>query len=418
MRKALLFITLLWSTAAFGQWSGDEMWFDEDYARWQLLRSGRGGWEPESYGGVKDISNQDQITVSLMLPLQDGKGGVDKRFGEFYRGALLALEELREQGGGARIKLFNTPRDKDAVAEILASYDFEGTDIIIGPVYADGMEQVAEWARAQGVAVISPLTVIDACGNEVLYQMAPAPSSKYNKIEALLTEEGTNVVYVGTAKPDIEMDSLLLPRLENAHRIPNGNAVGGPTFEKFFDRRAKRNIFVVSCLDAHMVDGILGDISSMYSEQRARGATSSEIRIVGNASWARFSYGVVDRELYYKLGVCYVTNYHVDRTNPRVKVFDARYIREYGDVPPSAPGAKSAGRDTRVLPYAYRGYDAVKLFVGAAMTIGDDFAAKVNAEGHELLQVAYRFEQSMWGDWQNVNWPLVTYRPDYRIVVE
>jgi hypothetical protein len=407
MRKALFFVALFWCTAVFGQHQGP--------AFWQLLRSGR-GTESVGFGGVRDISYRNDVCVSLLLPLEDGRGGLDRRFGEFYRGALLAIEELRAQGVGVRVRLFDTPRDTDAVAAILDSWEFEGTDVVIGPVYADGMEQVVDWARARGAAVVSPLTVIDACGGEVFYQMAPAPSTKYDKLTALLSEAGVNVVYMTTAQPEQEMDSELLPLLGDVPQVAYSAATTGAELEALVDRGASKNIFVVSCRDQQAVDGILGRISSMYSDLRSRSAISSELQVVGSASWARFSSSVVDRELYFKLGVCYVTNYHVDRTDARVRAFDSRYIAQFGDVPPSAPLA-SGGRDNRVLPYAYRGYDAVKLFVGAAATMGSDFTSKVNAEGHELLQVSYRFEQSMWGDWQNVNWPLVVYRPDYRIEI-
>ncbi len=407
MKKAIILVALLCCQAASGQkWDWEN---EEDYARWQLLRSGR-RMEYAGYGGVKDISDKATVTVSLMLPLEDGRGGLDRRFGEFYRGTLLAMEELREQGAPVRARLFDTPRNEDSVATILDSYAFEGTDLIIGPVYADGMEQVVQWAQARGVAVVSPLTVIDACGSEVLYQMAPSPTTKYDKLVAMLSNENANVVYITAAEQsDQEMDSLLLPMLPpNVVQVAQNAA-----FDRLFDRHAAENIFVVSCRNQHTVDGILNRLSSVYSDLRARRATSSEIRVVGDASWARFSNSVVDRELYYKLGVCYVTNYHVDRTDARVKAFDGKYIAEFGDVPPSAPQ-----NNAMVRPYAYRGYDAVKLFVGAAMTIGGDFTSKVNAEGHELLQVAYRFEQSMWGDFQNINWPLVIYRHDYSIAVE
>jgi hypothetical protein len=397
--KRFFLILLLVPVAVFAQ-------AQDDYVFWRLLRSGR-----NVQGGVTDISHRDGVTVSLLLPLEDGRGGLDRRFGEFYRGALLALDELAEQGVNVRARLFDTPRDADSVAAILDSEEFAGTDLVIGPVYAEGMERVLEWGRRSGVPVVSPLTVMDGFGGEVFYQMAPTPATKYDKLTAMLTRAGTNVVYVRTAQPDAEMDSQLLPLLGNATQIVYGS-MALP-----FDSRAAENIFVVSCTEQNLVDRILGELSSIYSDLRARSATSSELRVVGSAPWARFSGSVVDRELYFKTGVCYVTNYHADRTDAHVRAFDGRYIARFGDVPPSAPLA-AGGRDNRVLPYAYRGYDAVKLFVGATMTRGYDFTSKLNAEGHELLQVPYHFEQSVWGDWQNTSWPLVTYHPDYTIAVE
>ena len=405
-RAILLLFATLFCAPVFGQ----DTDFGDDYSLWRLLRSGRGSML--THGGVRDLSGEGVLTVGLLLPLEDSLGRLDRRFGEFYRGASLAVDELRSQGAGVVMRLFNTPRNADSVALVLDSPDFADTDIIVGPVYAEGMDLVVEWAGDRGVAVVSPLTVMDGIGGEVLYQMSPMPSTKYDKLLSLLLRDDVNVVYVRTARPDSEMDSALLPLLGVVPEISYSMVTPATSFDRLVDRRAAENIFVVSCLDSHLVDGILSKLSSMYSNLRSRGATSTELRVVGDSSWARFPAGVVDRELYFKVGVCYVTNYHVDRTDPRVRSFDGRYISEFGDVPPSA----SSGGGAR--PYAYRGYDAVKLFVGSATALGDDFTSKVNAEGHELLQVPYRFEQGLWGDWQNVEWPLVVYRPDYRIVVE
>jgi hypothetical protein len=100
----------------------------------------------------------------------------------------------------------------------------------------------------------------------------------------------------------------------------------------------------------------------------------------------------------------------VDRSDERVRAFDARYIAAFGEVPPSA--------QLRVYPYAYRGYDAVKLFGSASMQWGDDYTAKVNSMAGDLLQTVYRFEYGYDGTYRNADWPLVTYKQNYTIVVE
>jgi hypothetical protein len=373
--------------------------------------------EHERHDPAADESFNDRgLDISLLLPLSGQDGVADRRFVEFYRGVLLGLEELKGQGVSASVRLWDTPRSEEAVAEIVASREFGRSDLVIGPVYDEGLAPVVEFAARRGIPVVSPLSAGEEMESGVLYRMAPAQTSKYDKIRELISRPDVNVVYVATAWPDQEMEAELRPRVTSL--IDYTGATRGATFEARFDRRASENIYIVSCTDSQQVDQILGKISSMHNNLTARGITTSGLRVVGNANWAWFPSGTVDRELYFKVGVCFVANYHVDRTDPRVREFDRRYIESFGEVPPSAPGAVVGSRETRVYPYAYRGYDAVTLFGGALTSRGGDYADRVNA-GRGSLQVVYDFGQTgPRSDWRNFNWSLVHYRPDYTIAVE
>lgn len=351
------------------------------------------------------------LTVSLLLPLESASGGMDKNFAEFYRGALLATEDLKNSGISVDVNVFNAPRDEYAVADIVDSDEFSASDLVIGPVYTEGMELVVDWARARGVAVVSPLSTHNVYGDGVLFQMAPAPVAKYDKLKDLLDGEGVNIIYVATSQPDAEMDAALEGLLSGVPTIAYSAATSGAELRSHMVRDARENVFVVSCGNSpQLVDEILSKISSVQDYLVSRGMTSAGVRVVGNSSWAWFSGNTVDRALYFKTGVCYVTNYHVDRTDVRVRNFDARYITAFGEIPPSAAA--------RVYPYAYRGYDAVKLFGLAAMERGGYYIDNVNALGGALLQTSYYFERGEAGDWRNIDWPLVSYKSDYSIEVE
>lgn len=381
----------------------------------KLAEPGKGN-DKNPVAVIGDVVHGKELNIGLLLPLSSD-GAVDRRFVEFYRGALLGLEDIKRQGISASVRVWDAPRSEEAVARIVASEEFGRSDLVIGPVYAEGLTQVVEHASRRGVPVVSPLSVHDGVPSPALYQMAPVAETKYDKIKAMTERGDVNVVYVTTPYPDEDMDVALRPVVAQTINYTSGTS--GATFESRFDRRAGENLYIVSCTNAQYVDQILNKLSSMHSNLVARGSTSSPIRVVGNANWAWFASGTVDREVYFKVGVCYVANYHVDRSDPRTREFDRRYIEAFGEVPPSAPAAAAGSRETRVYPYAYRGYDAVKMFVGAAAEHGYDYTARVNAAGGDLLQVTYRFGQSAaGGDWRNTNWALVSYRPDYTITVE
>ena len=63
---------------------------------------------------------------------------------EFYEGALIAADELRNAGHSVVLNLFNTERSPETVRTITAAEAFRHSDVIIGPVYEDELAPVAE----------------------------------------------------------------------------------------------------------------------------------------------------------------------------------------------------------------------------------------------------------------------------------
>ena len=357
-------------------------------------------WKTEI--AVADLSQKEVIEVALMLPLKVGESPANRGFIEFYKGVLLGLEELKAEGISTNLSLYNTSRSLDSVREIVDSPDFQGSDIIIGPVYEENLPPVLDFAQRNGRAVVFPLAALEGEGSPVLYQMPPPDSTKYDKLLGLLAVD-KNIVYVTTSQPDKDMDEGLRPHLSASTRtLQYARNVSATAIAGMLDRKGE-NVFVISCDDEFTVDEILAKISSMQNNIVARG-TPLDLHIVGSSRWARFR-GNMDRNLYFKLRLSYVTNYHVDRGNDLVRDFDGRYIGAFGTIP---------------TPYSYRGYDAAKLFVGAAKAPGADFTAKVNENARPLLQMSYEFSSDAPGGTlvNNDNWALVRYGSDYTIEVK
>ncbi|MBR1958337.1 MAG: hypothetical protein IKA28_05000, partial [Tidjanibacter sp.] len=139
--------------------------------------------------------------------------------------------------------------------------------------------------------------------------------------------------------------------------------------------------------------------SIMNSRQPKYGTRRVPVRVIGHGDWAK--YKNMDRNLLFKLDVSYLATYHADRGNKRIKEFDRRFIEAFGRQPSM---------------FAYKAYDAVKLF-GSAMFEGGDLTAALNGSVTPLLQVPYSFTEEN-GIMVNDAWPLVNYRPGYSIEVK
>ncbi len=114
-----------------------------------------------------DIQGKE-LNVVIMLPFKAddnsktfAKSKLLNRVTDFYLGAMIALEKLKEKGLSVNVKVFDTKNNSAQVATILNSYDFSKTDVIIGPLFYSKFKEVATKLRDKNVPLISPLSKKD-----------------------------------------------------------------------------------------------------------------------------------------------------------------------------------------------------------------------------------------------------------------
>jgi ABC-type branched-subunit amino acid transport system substrate-binding protein len=186
--------------------------------------------------------------------------------------------------------------------------------------------------------------------------------------------------------------------------------------------RERPNVLVVLAGSEHSVNSALATISTAKaSNPRVR---LGPITVIGTSKWAAYGNSAVSlkTDLLFKLAAQFVTNYHIDRSDRDIRLFEARYLEAYGDLP-SKP--------------AFRGYDAVALFAGALFESGETFEDRIAGVNPSPLGTTYRFVRrgdtrsgdtgpGLFGGFgvfggsdgrRHVNdqWTLVTFSNDYNI---
>ncbi len=336
------------------------------------------GWPIRS---PRDFSSGGTPHIALMLPLSGTNANpYGNDFTDFYRGALLALENLKARGHSAVVTLYDSGRSVHKMQSIVSSAEFMETDLVIGPVYDNEMEPAVRFGQTFGVPVVSPLATTTHLDSEVLYKMAPDPSTKYDKLRPLL-EGDINIILVSSGQGGVrddtefehEMTTLLAGR--NYGRFTIGDQEGEIASLIDWDRP---NVLVVLAAGERGVDSALASISTSYNNASAARRRRASISVVGSSRWSNYG-AQIDRNLFFKLGVRFVTSYYIDRSNTATRLFEARYLEAYGDFPNRA---------------AFRGYDAVTLFAGALFESGWSFAERLERVGATPLATPYRFTRS------------------------
>ena len=358
------------------------------------------------------LDDSQDLNIALMLPMNINSKP-NASYVEFYQGFLLGLDEIKKSGkGNTKLTVYNTAHDQLKVQQIVSSTMFEGTNLIIGPVYEDELNPVLQYAHKNTVPVVSPLANISAVQSPALYQLSPAPEKKYEKIGNLL-DGGRDIYLIYASSNDKEFEQEILKEL---HGRPYSAYNYSFTDQKstFTPRNAEARaiesmddilkgekpcLFIVLANAETDVDRILGTISSSKVALTDRSESSAQYVVMGTSRWGRFNN--IDHTSYFNNNVVMISTYHAKRDSKAVRDFDSRYIDAYGALPSL---------------YAYRGYDTAMIFCAG---MRGDVEYNMLDKRYTPLQTTYKFVRGNAGErYVNQEWVRVNYNSDYTITIE
>lgn len=346
----------------------------------------------------------EPLNVAVLLPLSV-KGEPNGNYLEFYQGFLLGLDSVKQKSGiSVNVDLYNTARDTMRIRELLDDRNFRRANLIVGPVYEEGLHPVVRFAEQRQIPVVSPLANIERTNSDVLFQLAPDPARKYEKVENLVGAD-KRVTLIYTPSTDREFEREILALLGNRpferYNFSYQQSAGtknmsdlSPLLENDAD-----NVFVILSDSEVDVDRILAGLASADTSITSRGHAAPRFTVLGNARWNR--YNNLDRAIFFKDRVVFISTYHAKRDSEVVKAFDSAYLRSFGMLP---------------TLFSYRGYDTAMIFAPAMY---GDIEYDLEDRRYTPLQTTYLFSQPEGrANHVNHNWTRVNYHPDFTITIE
>ena len=358
------------------------------------------------------LDAMQDLNIALMLPMNINSKP-NASYVEFYQGFLLGLDEVKKtNNGNTKLTVYNTSHDQLKVQQIVGSTMFEGTNLIVGPVYEDELNPVLQYAHKNSVPVVSPLANISAVQSPALYQLSPAPEKKYEKIGNLL-DGGRDIYLIYASSNDKEFEQEIIKELhgrpyaaynysftdqKSTFKPRNAEARAIESIDDIL-KGEKPCLFIVLANAETDVDRILGTISSSKVALTDRSEPSAQYVVMGTSRWGRFNN--IDHTSYFNNNVVMISTYHAKRDSKAVRDFDSRYIEAYGALPSL---------------YAYRGYDTAMIFCAG---MRGDIEYNMLDKRYTPLQTTYKFVRGNAGErYINQEWVRVNYNNDYTITIE
>ncbi len=354
----------------------------------------------------RKLSDGDTLRVAMLLPLTTD-GTANANYLEFYQGFLLGLDSVKRTGRSMALDLYDTGRDTAKLRRIMEDESFLRAHLIVGPVHENLLGPVARYGEARAVPVVSPLAHLTHTNSGAVFQLAPDPARKYDKAAGLFTGDARKVTLIYSDRTDGEFEQEVLNALGDTEHTrhhyryvhSSGARAGGPGDLTPLLHNDRDNLFVVMADNEVDVDRILAALASAYTGIVSRGLSEPRFTVLGNARWNR--YHNLDRTMFFKDRVVFLSTYHAKRDAEVIRTFDSDYIRAFGSLPSL---------------FSYRGYDAAVLFCPAMFG-----GIEEDLEGEEFtpLQTTYLFDSGEENATHtNRNWMRVEYGQDFTIGVE
>lgn len=357
------------------------------------------------------LSMHHTLKVALMLPFHMNEK-VNPYFVDFYRGVLIALEDLKAEGYDIDMSVFDTRGSGERINDIIDYEDgMRDAQLIIGPVYEDELRYVVGFAEDNEIPVISPLADINSLKSPVLFQMQAEGSYKSGKIADIFDGSREVVmVYANSTDSDFEQEIKALSKDATTvalnykfdrgsyfyHRTASG-ANGGEVDITEFMRTMTPKVYVIVAKADTDVDRILTTLASTKSSVVARSMSYGDYIVLGNRKWKQSA--TIEKQSFFRNNTIFLAPYYANRSNENVRIFDSRYVKAYEALP---------------TMYSYRGYDAAMIFC-RKMFEGID--GHILEECHTPLATPYRFVYED-GHYVNSQWIREQYNSNFTISVE
>ncbi len=244
-------------------------------------------------------------------------------------------------GLSVRLRVFDTENNLKVVKKIMDNNDFSEVDVVIGPLYTDNVEYVADRLKYDNILVISPLSKKLNIDNRFnLVQAMPTSFTTKNTVLKEIIKEQTdssNIVVFGGLIDKVEVD-FVESRLKS--EIDSNRISTYIAEENLVDREIvfemlepnNDNIIVIASKDDVLVTDVITALNQVTDSLPNRAYLLSRPRVLDQ----------LESDYLNSVSLAYPEDFFIDKQNSKVKKFNKEFRLKNKYIP---------GK------YSYRGFD-------------------------------------------------------------
>ncbi|EGC20236.1 amino acid ABC transporter substrate-binding protein [Prevotella multiformis] len=342
------------------------------------------------------------VRVGIMLPLhnQDGDG---RRMVEYYRGVLLALDQLKSEGITTDVHAWNVPKGTDIHTTLLEP-NAAKLDIIFGPLYSEQVKPLADFCRNNGIKLVIPFSTTsnEVGSNPNVFQVYQTDATLNNKAIAAFLErfqKSHHPVFINCKDASSQVGDFTssLRRQLELQKIKydlTSTSSSATDFSKHFDA-TRPNVVIVNSEKSPQLNEVFAKLDQMKKTR-----PGIAVSLFGYNQW--FVYQDYDLDQFFRYNTYIPSTYYYNKAADKTKSLEAKYSERYGE-----PMSK------QYIPrMALTGYDQAEFFVRGLKAYGKNFKGTAAEVKYRPLQTRYDFVRVGQGGYVNDHFQLVHFKTD------
>jgi LysM repeat protein len=345
---------------------------------------------------LDSIVSKDTIDVAMLLPFKFTKNDTLNKeqlftsrnnlvsiISDFYLGAEIALDSIREQGVQINLNVYDTENNRDTIKNIISSKEFENVDVVFGPVYNKHVNFVA--AELKDVPLIFPFYSSKQntfAKNNIVKTVTNREVLKENIISYFIQiYNNENILVVGdeklTSKSEFRQIENMLKEghdsiIEVAFLEPDNGYISQERFVEKVDTLGV-NWVILATNNKVVTADVINNLKSIPND--------AEVRLFAFEKSDNFE--KVDNNLLADLNLVYATNGVFIDSLPEVSNFYNQYFKRNNDYPSK---------------YASKGFDVVYDIV-MRMASNDSINLESSFEKgmSQRVRSTFKYEQKAYG---------------------
>lgn len=351
---------------------------------------------------VTNAAVTSSVRVGVMLPLHNNDGD-GKRMVEYYRGILMALNQLKAEGITTDVHAWNVPKDAD-IRTTLLDKNASALDIIFGPLYSNQVKPLGDFCRTYGIKLVIPFSIEtdEVLTNPNIYQVYQNDDRLNSKAIACFFERFQKThhpVFIDCNDAGSQVGiftSSLRKQLELANIKYDLTNINSPAadFAKHFDSR-RPNVVIINSEKSPQLNQVFAKLDALKSTN-----PGLAISLFGYNEW--FMYQDYSLANFFKYGVYIPSTYYYNKVADKTENLEKLYQSTYGE----------AMSKTYIPRFAIVGYDQAQFFVRGFKNKGKTFRGSSMEVKYSPLQTRYNFEKVGKGGYMNNHFQLIHFKTD------
>ena len=344
------------------------------------------------------------LRVGVMLPLHDDDGD-GRRMVEYYRGLLMACEDLKKEGVSIAVNAWNVPIDAD-IYRTLVKDDADKCDVIFGPLYSKQVKPMSFFAKDNGIKLVIPFSISgdDVDSNPNIFQVYQSPEDFYGRVADHFAYrfKDYHVVVVDCNDKKSDKGVFTFPLRKklaakgvscSVTNLTSDDGVFGGAFSA-----VKPNMVVLNTWRSPELTVALRRLDELTGRH-----PGLKVSLFGYTEWLMFVNHNQDK--FFKYDTYIPTNFYYNVYSSKVAAFEARYRAAFG-----------SGMMDYLPRFALTGYDHGMFFLRGLHRQGKAFSGA--EEDKNALQTWMRFaRRKAGGGYRNEALQFVHYNTDKSISI-